>query len=188
MLKDTKNTRGNASAYAAPAEVVKHDNQNVESLQPESIISCSDCSSSSIGSVSSSEELLDDTSSSFPNEPMFKFSQLLAQLPIKQVTSKILKSLLSLSCTSKPCCISFWYKFRVILLFTCRKGLSMYYQGKSRTFTTLSDVRCIEDLAKREIPYRKRGRANKSPQSPKAIISKKAGKCSLMAKGRLYDS
>ncbi|KAJ7965914.1 Oxidative stress 3 [Quillaja saponaria] len=109
--------------------------------------------------MSSSDELIDDASSSsssssslFTHEPMFEFTGLLAQLPIK-------------------------------------RGLSMYYQGKSRTVTSLSDVRFIEDLAKREIPYKKR--ANKQPHSPKAFISKKAGKCplrSLMAEGKVVIS
>lgn len=31
----------------------------------------------------------------------------------------------------------------------CRRGLSKYYKGKSRTFTSLSHVRCIEDFSKR---------------------------------------
>ncbi|XP_064987309.1 protein OXIDATIVE STRESS 3-like [Musa acuminata AAA Group] len=37
-----------------------------------------------------------------------------------------------------------------------KRGLSRYFQGKSQSFTSLSDVRCIEDLAKKETPYGKR--------------------------------
>ncbi|EXB60281.1 hypothetical protein L484_005880 [Morus notabilis] len=53
-----------------------------------------------------------------------------------------------------------------------KKGLSKYYNGKARTFTSLSEVKCVEDLAKKEIPFVKRGH-RPSFQSPKAIISKK---------------
>lgn len=38
----------------------------------------------------------------------------------------------------------------------CRRGLSSYFQGKSQSFTSLSDVRCLEDLAKKETTYGKR--------------------------------
>ncbi|GMN40025.1 hypothetical protein TIFTF001_009254 [Ficus carica] len=53
-----------------------------------------------------------------------------------------------------------------------RKGLSKYYHGKARTFTSLSDVKCVEDLAKKEISFVRRGHRT-SFQSPKATISKK---------------
>nr|CAD1843184.1 unnamed protein product [Ananas comosus var. bracteatus] len=43
-----------------------------------------------------------------------------------------------------------------------RKGLSKYYKGKSQSFSCLSNVRCIEDLAKKENPYRKRMKTCKS--------------------------
>ncbi|KAB1207319.1 hypothetical protein CJ030_MR7G011640 [Morella rubra] len=33
-----------------------------------------------------------------------------------------------------------------------RRGLSRYYSGKSRTFTCMADVRCLEDLKKQEHP------------------------------------
>ncbi|RWW19387.1 hypothetical protein GW17_00016579 [Ensete ventricosum] len=45
----------------------------------------------------------------------------------------------------------------------CRRGLSRYFQGKSQSFTSLSDVRCIEDLAKEETPYRKRVKTWRRP-------------------------
>ncbi|RRT71457.1 hypothetical protein B296_00035533 [Ensete ventricosum] len=38
-----------------------------------------------------------------------------------------------------------------------------YFQGKSQSFTSLSDVRCIEDLAKEETPYRKRVKTWRRP-------------------------
>ncbi|KAL6134541.1 hypothetical protein ACLB2K_066772 [Fragaria x ananassa] len=66
-----------------------------------------------------------------------------------------------------------------------KRGLSKYFQGKSQSFTSLSKVKSIEDLAKKETPY-KRSKALKSCKSyggglgtqrsysliPKATISK----------------
>ncbi|XP_058115636.1 protein OXIDATIVE STRESS 3-like [Magnolia sinica] len=43
-----------------------------------------------------------------------------------------------------------------------KRGLSTHFQGKSQSFTSLSNVRCIEDLAKKENPYRKRMKSCKS--------------------------
>ncbi|KAK2654591.1 hypothetical protein Ddye_014447 [Dipteronia dyeriana] len=37
-----------------------------------------------------------------------------------------------------------------------KRGLSKYFQGKSQSFTCLSRVMSIEDLAKKETPYRKK--------------------------------
>jgi hypothetical protein len=37
----------------------------------------------------------------------------------------------------------------------CRKGLSKYYDGKSQSFACMSEVRCLEDLRKKETPYKK---------------------------------
>uniref|UniRef100_A0A5B7B9U2 Oxidative stress 3 n=1 Tax=Davidia involucrata TaxID=16924 RepID=A0A5B7B9U2_DAVIN len=43
-----------------------------------------------------------------------------------------------------------------------KRGLSKYFQGKSQSFTCLSNVRCLEDLAKPEKPYNKRLKSCKS--------------------------
>lgn len=77
----------------------------------------------------------------------------------------------------------------------CRRGLSKYYEGKSQSYTSLSSVRSIEDLAKKENPYRRKMKACKSYGGgldthkaytlPKAIISKKrgsSGSVSLMSR------
>lgn len=84
------------------------------------------------------------------------------------------------------------------LLTSCcmnRRGLSRYYQGRSQTFTSLSDVKCLEDLAKPERPQRKKmkscrsyvwGLDNQKPLSPKQCsktITKKASKSSLSCIG-----
>lgn len=36
-----------------------------------------------------------------------------------------------------------------------KKGLSRYYDGKSQSFHCMSEVRCLEDLRKKERPYKK---------------------------------
>ncbi|XP_062229036.1 uncharacterized protein LOC133926892 [Phragmites australis] len=42
-----------------------------------------------------------------------------------------------------------------------RTGLSKHYQGRSRSFTSLSDVSCVEDLAKKTTPYIRRTKASR---------------------------
>ncbi|GAV61550.1 hypothetical protein CFOL_v3_05077 [Cephalotus follicularis] len=37
-----------------------------------------------------------------------------------------------------------------------RRGLSRYYSGKSRSFTCMDDVHCLEDLKKQEHPDAKK--------------------------------
>ncbi|KAL0903870.1 hypothetical protein M5K25_025926 [Dendrobium thyrsiflorum] len=37
-----------------------------------------------------------------------------------------------------------------------KRGLSKFFQGKSQSFSSLTEVKCIEDLAKKECPYNKR--------------------------------
>ncbi|XP_020211630.1 uncharacterized serine-rich protein C215.13 [Cajanus cajan] len=43
-----------------------------------------------------------------------------------------------------------------------KRGLSRFYQGKSQSFTSLKNVRSLEDLAKAENPYNKRLKSYKS--------------------------
>ncbi|KAG8380033.1 hypothetical protein BUALT_Bualt07G0151400 [Buddleja alternifolia] len=72
-----------------------------------------------------------------------------------------------------------------------KRGLSKFYQGKSESFTSLSRVTSIEDLAKKATPYRRNLKASKSCGNglnsfknytlPKAIISKKATKGSCLS-------
>ncbi|KAF8648275.1 hypothetical protein HU200_064852 [Digitaria exilis] len=40
-----------------------------------------------------------------------------------------------------------------------RTGLSKHYQGRSQSFTSLADVSCVEDLAKKTTPYIRRKKA-----------------------------
>jgi len=49
-----------------------------------------------------------------------------------------------------------------VLWLWCRRGLSKFYQGKSQSFTSLTKVRSLEDLAKPENPYNKRLKSCKS--------------------------
>uniref|UniRef100_A0A5B7CDM1 Oxidative stress 3 n=1 Tax=Davidia involucrata TaxID=16924 RepID=A0A5B7CDM1_DAVIN len=70
-----------------------------------------------------------------------------------------------------------------------KRGLSKYYQGKSRSFASLASVNSIEDLAKKVSPYRKKMKSCKSygggldghKYSPKATISKKASRGSFLS-------
>ncbi|KAK2652539.1 hypothetical protein Ddye_012395 [Dipteronia dyeriana] len=62
-----------------------------------------------------------------------------------------------------------------------KRGLSKHYQGKSQSFTSLSEVTCVEDLAKPENPNNKRLKSCKSyaviaenPPSPKKPSSSKS--------------
>ncbi|XP_077209830.1 uncharacterized protein LOC143845393 [Tasmannia lanceolata] len=71
-----------------------------------------------------------------------------------------------------------------------KRGLSKYFQGKSQSFTSLSNVICIEDLAKTRTPYSKKMKAYKSigggldchksykPRACRRTISKKASRVS----------
>ncbi|XP_068649367.1 protein OXIDATIVE STRESS 3-like [Aristolochia californica] len=80
-----------------------------------------------------------------------------------------------------------------------KRGLSKFFNGKSQSFTSLSNVRCLEDLAKPENPYKKKLKSCKSyggeldshhksfsPKPSSRTISKKAskGSCSLLGAKR----
>ncbi|XP_022879715.1 putative protein TPRXL [Olea europaea var. sylvestris] len=84
-----------------------------------------------------------------------------------------------------------------------KRGLSRHYNGKSQSFTSLSNVRALEDLAKPENPYKKKLKSCKSygglflercseenPQRNKSssrFISKKIasrGSCSSLLSGK----
>ncbi|KAF8389602.1 hypothetical protein HHK36_024121 [Tetracentron sinense] len=72
-----------------------------------------------------------------------------------------------------------------------KRGLSKHFQGKSQSFTSLSNVGCLEDLAKPENPYKKKLKSCKSygglsethksypPKTCSRIISKKASRGSF---------
>jgi hypothetical protein len=45
---------------------------------------------------------------------------------------------------------------KVCVFFLYRRGLSKFYQGKSQSFTSLTNVKSLEDFAKPESPYNKK--------------------------------
>lgn len=62
-----------------------------------------------------------------------------------------------------------------------KRGLSEHYQGKSQSFTSLANVKSLEDLAKKVSPYGQRMKPCKSYAGlvgrkigPKAVIAKKS--------------
>ncbi|XP_057809285.1 protein OXIDATIVE STRESS 3-like [Salvia miltiorrhiza] len=44
----------------------------------------------------------------------------------------------------------------LLLQLPLKRGLSKHYNGKSQSFTSLSDVKSLEDLAKQENPFNKK--------------------------------
>lgn len=72
-----------------------------------------------------------------------------------------------------------------------KRGLSKFFGGKSQSFTSLADVKCVDDLAKPDNPYRKKMKNSQSygaqigvprsypPQSSSGSISKKPHKGSF---------
>ncbi|KAL2342579.1 hypothetical protein Fmac_003864 [Flemingia macrophylla] len=60
-----------------------------------------------------------------------------------------------------------------------KRGLSMFYQGKAQSFSSLASVESIEDLPKKEKSYRKKMKScdsHKISFTPKATISKKTSR------------
>ncbi|KAK8913967.1 hypothetical protein KSP39_PZI024441 [Platanthera zijinensis] len=63
-----------------------------------------------------------------------------------------------------------------------KKGLSKFFKGKSQSFISLSQVRCIEELAKKESPYskrmssRRRNGVHKKPHYPPNHVSRTISK------------
>ncbi|KAL7002672.1 hypothetical protein U1Q18_003829, partial [Sarracenia purpurea var. burkii] len=48
-----------------------------------------------------------------------------------------------------------------------KRGLSIYYSGKSRSFTSMAEVHCLEDLEKRqERPNKRKKKKHSSDQRP----------------------
>ncbi|KAF8727325.1 hypothetical protein HU200_018927 [Digitaria exilis] len=50
----------------------------------------------------------------------------------------------------------------MMLQLPAKKGLSRYYEGKSQSFACMSEVRCLEDLRKKDDPYKKKIKSCKS--------------------------
>lgn len=94
-------------------------------------------SSGSLGSNSDAEDLHDDASSSFEAAAT---SPRLTRGPLYEL-SELMNEL------------------------PVKRGLSKHFQGKSQSFTSLSNVQTLEDLAKRENPYKKKQMMMKSCKS-----------------------
>ncbi|XAR67668.1 hypothetical protein NMG60_11002516 [Bertholletia excelsa] len=80
-----------------------------------------------------------------------------------------------------------------------KRGLSKFYEGKSQSFTSLSRVTSIEDLPKKETPYRRKIMklsksygggldSYKSYTLPKPAISKKASSSLCLASKRVFPA
>ncbi|XP_010270792.1 PREDICTED: uncharacterized protein LOC104607004 [Nelumbo nucifera] len=144
--------------------IVDEEDDDLGSLSSSSDISCN-------SSSSSVSDFLDDaTSSTTSSSPpgSSSSSEQLAEGPLYEM-SPLMKEL------------------------PFKRGLSKHFQGKSQSFTSLSDVKCLEDLAKPENPYKKmkscKSYASLSACSPKTWtkpISKKAsrGSCSSLSARR----
>ncbi|KAG8067946.1 hypothetical protein GUJ93_ZPchr0005g15648 [Zizania palustris] len=65
-----------------------------------------------------------------------------------------------------------------------KKGLSRYYEGKSQSFACMSEVRCLEDLRKKEKPYQHKIESCKSyDANAKAQSASSCANLSMMAVG-----
>ncbi|XP_022721476.1 uncharacterized protein LOC111278958 [Durio zibethinus] len=118
-------------------------------------------SRTSQGSVTSSSDFVDDASSSTSNSS-------------------------STNCLNGP----LYELSELMAQLPIKRGLSKYFHGKSESFTSLSSVKSIEELAKKESPYRKKMKACKSYGGgldshklytlPRATISKKFSRNSVI--------
>lgn len=122
----------------------------------------SDLADDATYSSPSSSSMSSNASQFDPNQFSFDLSLLVAELPVKwvywSVDLHLVESSVSLVSAKQtvPCFSSLWgWDCQ-----TCRRGLSRYFEGKSESFRSLSDVRCIEDLVKKETPSRKRLKAS----------------------------
>ncbi|RWR73392.1 hypothetical protein CKAN_00166900 [Cinnamomum micranthum f. kanehirae] len=101
-------------------------------IDDDSVISSSSDASSSDSMASSSSDLSEDASSFTSSTP-----EQLAISPLYQMSS-LMEQL------------------------PFKRGLSKHFQGKSQSFASLSNVRCLEDLAKPGNPYKKKMKSYKS--------------------------
>ncbi|XXG47969.1 hypothetical protein AAC387_Pa02g2525 [Persea americana] len=129
-------------------------------MDDDSVISSTSDASSSDSMASSSSDLSEDASSFTSSTP-----ERLAVSPLYQLSS-LMEQL------------------------PFKRGLSKHFQGKSQSFTSLSNVRCLEDLAKPDNPYKKQMKSRKSyaggldshrsytPNAASRTISKKSSRSS----------
>ncbi|WVZ79795.1 hypothetical protein U9M48_027331 [Paspalum notatum var. saurae] len=60
-----------------------------------------------------------------------------------------------------------------------RTGLSKHYQGRSQSFTSLADVSCVEDLAKKTTPYIRRPKASRRYAAPLGVKNHRFSKTAV---------
>ncbi|XP_058090445.1 protein OXIDATIVE STRESS 3-like [Magnolia sinica] len=96
-------------------------------------------------SLSSSSDLSSDSVASFLSDST------------EEVTSSA-----SSSSSDRPAGGSLYEMSSLMEQLPFKRGLSKYFQGKSQSFTSLSNVKCIEELAKPENPYKKKLKSCKS--------------------------
>ncbi|XP_042505152.1 uncharacterized protein LOC122081863 [Macadamia integrifolia] len=102
----------------------------VEGQEGDDLDSISSSSSDlSSNSISSSEEFMDDATTSTSSASSSSPDQLSCNGPLYEMSS-------------------------LMQQLPFKKGLSKYFQGKSQSFTSLTNVRSLEDLAKPENPYK----------------------------------
>ncbi|KAJ1438003.1 hypothetical protein SESBI_03433 [Sesbania bispinosa] len=129
------------------------------------------CDSSSIGSIS--EDSMNSVCSSSSSE-------------LAEEASSSSTSCLSTSSSSSNSNGPLYELSELMNHLPLKRGLSMFYQGKTQSFSSLARVQSIEDLPKKDRPYRKRMKSCKSygggldshriSYTPKATISKKSSR------------
>ncbi|KAM6560067.1 hypothetical protein CsatA_029306 [Cannabis sativa] len=131
MAQNVQKTSENAIEDANVADDFYYWNLNEDfcaNSQFKSIHFSSDESASSIGSVSSSD-LLDDNDDDDALSNLSPKTYVLHEFSHPTTKSQV----------------------------TTKKGLSRYYEGKAKTFSSLLEVKYVQDLAKKQIPFMKRG-------------------------------
>ncbi|KAJ1285305.1 hypothetical protein BS78_03G270100 [Paspalum vaginatum] len=94
--------------------------------------------SSSISGDSDDEDQFSDGEGALEHHHMQQAASPTQQQPVRRLNSDSLYDLSSM-----------------MAQLPVKKGLSKYYDGKSQSFACMSEVRCLEDLRKKETPYKK---------------------------------
>ncbi|WVZ68891.1 hypothetical protein U9M48_017769 [Paspalum notatum var. saurae] len=94
--------------------------------------------SSSISGNSDDEDQFSDGEGALEHHHMQQAASPTQQQPVRRLNSDSLYDLSSM-----------------MAQLPVKKGLSKYYDGKSQSFACMSEVRCLEDLRKKETPYKK---------------------------------
>ncbi|KAK2999398.1 hypothetical protein RJ639_022671 [Escallonia herrerae] len=163
--------------FASFNQLSNHGIMDEEGLDRDSVSSSSDVSSVASSESDSMEEVTSSASSSPSSGSGSPPSSQIATAPLNDMSS-LLQQL------------------------PFKRGLSRHFEGKSQSFTSLSSVRCLEDLVKPENPYNKKLKSCRSyggllteshkssshlPRNTSSrLISKKSsrGSCSSLIKAK----